>query len=207
MSPGVRLRSLPVSWEKETRQTAGLLYLVSPLRRTDDIPTWIAHIPAHQFRQHLLAMDIAEDAYAHVASLCAGESWDLNAFVRRGAWAEFIVEFIASREIDLVQVITARLGVDLAPALRAAYPSIRVVVDVDGEDAQAQTWLTYATSRYGNVIDAFCTPQPAAAARLHQEGVSASRVHLWEADHEGRHEAGAAVHREVYGRLLAASVN
>jgi hypothetical protein len=202
----VRLRSSVVSWEMETRQTAGLLYLVSPLGRADDIPTWIAHIPARHFRQHLLAMDIAEDAYAHLASLCPGESWDLNAFVQRGAWAEFIVEFIASREIDLVQVITARLGVDLAPALRAAYPSIRVVVDVEGDDAQAQTWLTYATSRYGNVIDAFCAPQPATAERLRREGVSASRIHLWGADHGGRDEAGAAIHREVYGRLLATSL-
>jgi hypothetical protein len=188
-------------------QPAGVLYLVSPLRETDDIPTWIAHVPALHFRQHLLAMDIAEEAYAHLASLCAGESWDLDAFMRRGAWAEFIVEFIASREIDLVQVIAARLGVDLAPALRAAYPSIRVVVDVDGEDAAAHTWLTYATSRYGNVIDAFCAPQPATTERLRQEGVSASRVHLWGAGPEEGDRAGAAIHREVYGRLLATSVN
>jgi hypothetical protein len=183
------------------------LYIASPCRATRDLPTWISHLSTRHFRQHLLGVDVSPATFTDLASLCAGESWHLNAFVRRGGWAEFIVEFIASREIDVVQVISARVGVDLAPTLRAAYPSISVVVDVDGEDAEDRAWLDYATSRYGNVIDAFCTPQPRAVEELRHAGVSASRIHLWGSDDQGPDEAAAAMHRDVYGHLLAHSVN
>jgi hypothetical protein len=185
---------------------AGVLYVVSPLDAQDEVPSWMSHLSPHHFRQYLLAVDTADEAFVDLASLCAGESWHLDAFVRRDAWAEFIMEFIASREIDLVQIVTSRLGVDLIPALRAAYPFIRVVVDTGRESAHGQVWLTYVTSRYGNVIDAFCTPQPAVAAALHAEGVSPSRIHLWRAEEGKRDESAAALHRETYGRLLAGLV-
>jgi hypothetical protein len=184
---------------------AGVLYLASPLGAGGDIPTWVTHIPTNHFRRYLLALDMTEETYGHVASSWAGESWHLDAFAPRTAWAEFIVEFIASREIDVVQVIAARQGVDLAPALRAAYPSVRVVVDVDGDSAADRAWLAYATSRYGNVIDAFCASDSGVAEQLRQAGVSASRIRVGQKDL--RDEGAAAIHRETYGRLLATAVN
>jgi hypothetical protein len=192
-----------VTWPEATRAAhpAGVLYIVSPWPASGELPRWISHIPTPQFRQHLLAVDVSDATFGELASLCAGESWHLNAFVRRGGWAEFVVEFIASRQIDLVQVVTARLGVDLAPTLRAAYPSLGLVVDVDGEGAEGRVWLDYATSRYGNVVDAFCTPRPGIAEDLRRAGVSASRVHLWEPHGQGPEEGAAAIHRDVYGQL------
>jgi hypothetical protein len=196
-----------VTWEEATRppDSASVLHLVSP-RGASDLPTWVAHPSLHRLRQHVLALDVSRETFRNLASLCSGECWHLDAFVRREGWAEFIVEFIASREIDIVQVLTARLGVDLAPTLRAAYPSIGVVVDVDGAQAEERAWLDYVTSRYGNVIDAFCTTRPEVAEFLGRVGVSASRVHRWESSDAGRDAAAAAMHRDVYGYLLASSV-
>jgi hypothetical protein len=175
------------------------LYIVSA---PGNLPYWIKRLSTRHFRPHLLGLDVSRATFTDLASLCAGESWHLDAFVRRGGWAEFIMEFVASREIDVVQVVTARLGVDLVPTLRAAYPSISVVADVDGGDAEGRAWLDYATSRYGNVIDAFCTPQSGVVEELRQAGVSASRIHLWEANDQGPDEAAAAIHRDVYEYLL-----
>lgn len=183
---------------------AGVLYIVSSLAADEDLATWISHIPAQSFRQHVVAVDIGGEAFARFSPASGGESWHLSALMHRGGWAEFIIEFIASREIDVVQIVGACFGADLVPALRAAYPSIRVVVDTGGEGVPDQAWLTYVTSRYGNVIDAFCTPQPAVAATLQSSGVSASRVHVWRADHGD--EAAAACHTEAYGQLLAGLV-
>ena len=120
-----------------------------------------------------------------------------------GARAEFVVEFIASREIDLVQVVNARLGVDLVPTLRSAYPSVRVVVDVDGASAPGRVWLTYLTSRYGNGVDAFFAWQEQDVARLEAALVSPTRVVHLGADLEDRDKAAAALHEELYGRLIA----
>ena len=196
------------SWEERgaglVPRPAGVLYIVSSLAADEDIPTWMSHIPSQSFRQHVVAVGISGEAFARFSPACAGEIWHLSAIMHRGGWAEFIIEFIASREIDLVQIAASCFGVDLVPPLRAAYPSIQVVVDTGGEGAPGQEWLTYVTSRYGNVIDAFCTPQPAVAATLQSSGVSASRIYEWSADHGD--EAAAACHAEVYGQLLAGLV-
>ena len=181
---------------------AGVLYIVSPLGADEaDGATWIGHVPSRNFRQHVVAFDTSDAAFARLSSACGGESWHLDAVMQRGGWAEFIVEFIASREIDVIQVVTAPFGVDLVPAVRAAYPPVQVVVDAGGDGPSGQAWVTYVTSRYGNVIDAFCTPQPVVAASLQAMGVSASRIHVWRADQGD--ESGAAHHAHVYGQLLA----
>jgi hypothetical protein len=181
---------------------SGVLYIVSPLERPDDVPGWIAHVPAATFRQHLFALHAPDETFAQLASQCAGESWHLDAFAQQDGLAEFAMELIGSRGIDLVHVVNARFGVDLVPALRSAYPATRVVVDVSGGSAQGQAWLRYVTSRYGNVIDAFCAEAPDAVAQLEAARVPPSRIRVLEVE---RGEAGvAAVHAEVWGRLIAA---
>jgi hypothetical protein len=182
---------------------SGVLSIVSPPGPIDELPRWIAHVHPGRFRQHVLALDASEGAFASLASGFAGESWHLDAFVPPREWAEFIMEFIGSREIDLVQVVAARLGVDLVPALRSAYPAIRVVVDV-AAGAFQEEWSIYVTARYGNVIDAFCTGQPDIAAQLERARVPGSKIHLvGDDDDGGQADAVAARHEDVYRRLIA----
>jgi 3-keto-L-gulonate-6-phosphate decarboxylase len=116
------------------------------------------------------------------------------------------MEFMGNRQIDVVQVVNAKVGVDLVPTLRAAYPRSRVVVDVGADDATGQVWLTYVTSRYGNVIDVYCASGPDDPARLEAALVSPSHIRLLAADLERHDEAAAAAHEDVYGRLIAAQV-
>ena len=193
-------------WAVLLPRPSGVLCIASPLGATDELAPWISHVHPARFRQHVLALDAPEGAFASLASSCASESWHLDAFLPPREWAEFIVEFIGSREIDLVQVVAARLGVDLVPALRSAYPAIRVVVDVAGEAAFRNEWSTYVRSRYGNVIDAFCVEQPDIAAQLERARVPSSRIHLVGDDDGGQGEAVAARHEDVYGRLIATAV-
>jgi hypothetical protein len=193
-------RSDPV--ELVTRPS-GVLYIVSPFGTADDIASWISHVPARHFRQYLLALDAFEEEFGRLASACAGESWHLDSFVPPGARAEFVVEFIGSREIDLVQVVNARLGADLVPTLRSAYPSVRVVADVDGKSESGRVWLAYLTSRYGNVVDAFFAWQRNDIARLEAALVPPTRIVHLGTDHEDRDKAAAALHEELYGRLIA----
>jgi hypothetical protein len=196
----------PMDWAVLVPRPTRVLSVVSPFATTADLPRWMRHIAPDRFRQHLLAVDTPEAAFADLASECAGESWHLDVFLPPREWAEFIIEFIGSREVDVVHVVAARLGVDVVPALRSAYPAIGVVVDVAGEGTQEDVWLTYVTARYGNVIDAFCTCQGGVAAKLERAQVPSSRIHLAEDHDGGPEEAFAALHEEVYGRLIAARV-
>jgi hypothetical protein len=193
-------------WAVLQPRPSGVLSIVSPLPTASELPPWISRVHPGRFRQHVLVLDASEGAFASLASSCTGESWHLDAFLPPREWAEFIVEFTGSREIDLVQVVAARLGVDLVPALRSAYPAIRVVVDVAGEDAFRNEWSTYVRSRYGNVVDAFCVGQSDIAAQLERARVPSSRIHLVGDDEGGQAEAVAARHEGVYGRLIATAV-
>jgi hypothetical protein len=180
---------------------SGVLYIVSPF--ADNIPNWIASVPADCFRQHLLVLNASEDTFALLASACAGESWHLDTFVRSAAWAEFIIEFVGSREIDVVQVINARLGVDLGPTLRSAYPRTQLVVDVGGEGL---AWPTYVSSRYGNLVDAFFTSESDAVEALKASHISPARIRALGTDGHVNDDVIAAMHAELYGQLIAALV-
>ena len=43
--------------------------------------------------------------------------------------AQFIVEFIASRTIEIVDVVGSRTGADLVPSIKEAFPGLKVVAD------------------------------------------------------------------------------
>jgi hypothetical protein len=81
-----------------------------------------------------------------------------------------------------------------------------VVVDVAGSGACDEVWSTYVTARYGNVIDAFCAGGADVAATLQRARVPASRIHVAQGGAGERDQAFAALHEDVYGRLLAAPV-
>jgi hypothetical protein len=181
---------------------SGVLAIVSQSDGEDDVAPRIPRPGAGHFRRHLMAVDTSETAFARLASTCAGESWHLDSFLPQNAWAQCIVEYVGSREIDLVQVVNSRFGVDLIPALRAAYPATRVVVDI-GSTPQAEAWLTYVTARYGNVVDGFCVSRPDEVATLTAERVSPDRI--WVVDPGGGEQVhpGAAEREQVYGRLIA----
>jgi hypothetical protein len=185
-----------------TPRPSVVLSIVSLSSEGDGFPAWISLVPDEHFRQCLVANHTCDEDFARLSAACAGESWHLDSFVQQRGWAEFVVELIGSREIDLVQVINSPFGVDMLPTLRVAYPSVAVAVDVGGETAQDRAWFTYVTSRYGNVVDAFITSHSDQSATLEAAGVSASRIHLVrETD-----EAGAVRREEAYGRLVAASI-
>jgi hypothetical protein len=181
---------------------SGVLAIVSQ-DGEDDVAPRISRVGSGHFRQHLMAVDTSEAAFARLASASAGESWHLDAFLPQEAWAQCIVEYVGSREIDLVQVVNARFGADLVPVLRAAYPATRVVVDI-GATAQTGAWLTYVTARYGNVIDAFCVARPDEVARLTAERVSPDRIQVVGPGGGEPVDPGAVEREQVYGRLIAA---
>jgi hypothetical protein len=184
-------------------QPSGVLSIVAPWDADDDVSASLSDVSSAHFRRYLLAMHTSEEQFARLASLGLVESWHLDPFLPQRAWAEFIVEFVGSRQIDLVQVVNARFGVDLIPALRAAYPSSRVVVDAGGDTTPANVWLTYVTSRYGNVVDAFCVSHVDQVPGLEKEYVSPTRIHVVGAGVDGHGAAAVSARERLYGRLIA----
>jgi hypothetical protein len=180
---------------------SGVLAIVSQ-EEGDDAAQLTPRLAAGHFRRHLMAVDTSATAFDRLASAWAGESWHLDTFLPQSAWAQCIVEYVGSREIDLVQVVNTRFGADLIPTLRAAYPATRVVVD-GGATAHTEAWLTYVTARYGNVVDAFCVAGPDERATLTAERVSPERIQVVGPETGGQVPTGEVEREQLYGRLIA----
>jgi hypothetical protein len=186
---------------------AGVLYLVSDLGGAGDPLGWLSALPSGSFRQHLLAIDMSVDNFAALTPDFAGESWHLDTFLGEGAVAEFVMEFMGSRQIDLVHVVDSRLGFDLLPFVRYSYPRTRVTADVGSGEEKDRILMTYATSRYGNVVDGFCASSSETADQLAAAFISSSRITLVPGL-SGSTDADAVAleHRRVFGRQLAALI-
>jgi hypothetical protein len=186
---------------------AGVLFVVSDLGGAARPPEWLAGLPPESFRQYLLAVDMSAENFAALSSEFPGESWHLDEFLAEGSLAEFVMEFMASRQIDLVHVVNSRLGFDLLPFIRTSYPRTRVTADVGSRGAYDQVLMTYVTTRYGNVVDGFCASTSETADQLAATYISSSRVVLMPpVEGTSGPAAVAQAHQSVFGRLLAALI-
>jgi glycosyltransferase involved in cell wall biosynthesis len=85
----------------------------------------------------------------------AKEVWPLPEMMAGDQFPLFILNFIASRGIQLVHVMNSRLGFDLLPDLRALPTPPSVVVQLHVEESDRSGYVRYVTTRYGNLVDAF----------------------------------------------------
>ena len=106
------------------------------------------------------------------------------------------MDFIATRGIDVVHIVNARLGFDLIPALKLAYPPVQVVVQFQGEEPDEGDFIRYVTSRYDNLVDAYSVTNRDAAPLLHDNWVSPRKIHVIP-------QRTGDAHRALYGALVA----
>jgi hypothetical protein len=185
----------------------GVLYLVSELDDQDAAPQWLPGVEESSFRQFLLGTEISAVRFAEMASNFPGECWHLDTFMGAASIPEFVMEFVASREIDVVQIVDSRFGLDLLPALRFSYPRLRAVMDVGLAGAQGSVLATYATSRYGNLVDAFHASDPPGVELLSASFISPWKIQLLpQVGDTAGSEALKVAHRDTYGRLIASLV-
>jgi hypothetical protein len=111
-----------------------------------------------------------------LAPMFGSELWDLDDFIGGDRAAEFVIEFLANREVDIVHIVTSKFGADLLPAVRYCYSRMKVVVDVGDGGAQSQVFSAYVASRYGNLVDVFVTSSATASEELEAAHVSSSKI-------------------------------
>jgi hypothetical protein len=92
------------------------------------------------------------------------------------------------------------------PALRFSFPRLRVVIDLGGEGAQSPVLVTYATARYGNLVDLFFASDDATGNHLEAAFIPPSKIRVMPDAAARRPEAMAQAHQDAYGQLLASSV-
>jgi glycosyltransferase involved in cell wall biosynthesis len=108
----------------------------------------------------------------------ADEVWPLPELFAGERFPAFIVDFIVSRQIDVVHIMNSRLGYNLLPDLRSLDRRPKIVVQLHVEEDTRDGYVRYVTTRYGNLVDAFSVTSEHLAEAVHGYGVSRNRIEV-----------------------------
>jgi hypothetical protein len=106
-----------------------------------------------------------------------GELWNEQDLVDRRGIAQFLVEFIASRGVDVLHLHSGRLMADLLPAICRAYPDLVVVTSARcgerGERGERafDPFTEYLLLRYAGLICGYLAETEAVPGELLRRGV------------------------------------
>lgn len=116
---------------------------------------WFRYISPEAFRRYLLTTLVSDNALFDQCDALADEAWCLPAMVNRQAIPQFVIDFIATRNVDIVHIMNSKLGFDLIPAIKLAFPDIPVVVQMHCESSGRTGYPRYVASRYDNLVNAY----------------------------------------------------
>ncbi len=155
-----------------------VLYLVGQDSHQSDVqvPPWWRQEHDGQ-RCYMMSFGRLENVKRQMSGRTLDEAWDLEASVTEDDVAQFLLEFIAGRGIDLVEIATSRLALDLIPTAKMAFPHLKFVVDLSTDTRPRWDDCSYVTSRYGNLVDAYVTDKADVVARLQAQYIPTSKIH------------------------------
>lgn len=140
---------------------------------------WFRMLDSSRFRTHLATTQESPNELFDKTAQYADEAWDLPRLMVGHAVPEFLAQRIGDRRIDVVHVMNSRLGFDLMPALKRAFPHLRTVVQLHAEEHPEGTgYPRYVTTRYDPSVDAYSVISKHLRDRIISYGADAERVHI-----------------------------
>ena len=139
---------------------------------------WFRYITKAQYRRYLVTTAESDNPMFPDCAALADEAWCLPEMMQREAIPEFLIEFIATRGIDVVHIMNARLGFDLIPAVKLAFPDLQVVVQLHAEELDRSGYPRYVASRYDNLVDAYSVISEDMGRRVCDYWVSPSKLEV-----------------------------
>ncbi|HEY8739049.1 MAG TPA: glycosyltransferase [Candidatus Dormibacteraeota bacterium] len=116
---------------------------------------WFRWLDRSRFAPSIITTQESPNRRLHELLPFAEEVWPLPELMPGEDFAAFILSFIASRGVRLVHVMNSRLGYDLLPDIRALPDPPSVVVQLHVEEPNRTGFVSYVTTRYGNLVDTF----------------------------------------------------
>jgi hypothetical protein len=162
---------------------------------------WLRLLPGEQFHKHVLVLT-SEVSLEPSESPSDAELWMLPDFIASDQVAQFIVEFIASRTIEIVDIIGSRTGSDLVPSIKEAFPGMKVVAGDLSALEPGVDLLQYIASHYGNVFDRFIVETEGQGRELQRNHISPSKMEFVDTDGEDRDQILASLHEKIFVELF-----
>ncbi len=139
---------------------------------------WLRTLAGRGVEAYLLTTQESDNALFAEAEGWAKEAWCLPELMPGPRMPAFIEDFVASRDIDVVQVMNSKLGFDLLPGLRARFPHLRTVAQLHAEEEGRAGYPAYVATRFDDVVDAYSLVSQGLAERMGEYGVDAAKAHV-----------------------------
>ena len=136
---------------------------------------WLETLDRSRFRAIVATTLPSENRALYAATEFADEVWALPDLMPGSEFPRFLLDLAATREVDVLHVGNARLGLLLLPDFAALPHRPRVVVQL--HEAREDGLTRYAASRYNALIDAYSVVSPEIAALLARLHVAPGKVH------------------------------
>jgi glycosyltransferase involved in cell wall biosynthesis len=139
---------------------------------------WFRFLDHDRFRPSLITTQPSPNRRLRDVAPYAEELWELPRLLPGDDFPRFILSFIHTRGVRVVHIMNSGLGFELLPDIAGLPDPPRVVVQFHGEEPGGTGYVRYATTRFGNLIDAFSITTGLLHPRLDAYGVPPSKRRL-----------------------------
>jgi glycosyltransferase involved in cell wall biosynthesis len=139
---------------------------------------WFRWIDRSRFAPSLITTQPSPNRRINEVTPYADEVWALPDLMPGQAFPTFILDFVQSRDIELVHIMNSRLAFNLIPDLKCLSPSPAVVVQLHVEEPDRSGYVRYVATRYGNLVDSFSVSSEHLRRAIQDYEVPASKCHV-----------------------------
>ncbi|HWM09624.1 MAG TPA: glycosyltransferase [Solirubrobacteraceae bacterium] len=139
---------------------------------------WFRHIDRERWAPSLITTQPSSNRWLHHVEPYADEVWDLPDLMVGCQFPAFVLGFIESRGVQVVHIMNSRLGFDLLPDMTCLPEPPVVVVQMHAEEPDRSGYVRYASTRYGNLIDAFSATSRQLKDAIAAYDIPASKVEV-----------------------------
>jgi glycosyltransferase involved in cell wall biosynthesis len=137
---------------------------------------WFRRIDRERFAPYLITTQPSKNRRLEEVAAFAEEIWVLPDLMAAEEMPAFILDFVVSRQIQVVNLMNSRLGFDLLPDITGIANPPGIVVQLHVEEADRSGYVRYVTTRYGNLVDRFSVTSNHLAAAVEGYGVPPERI-------------------------------
>lgn len=139
---------------------------------------WFRKIDRERFAPSLITTQASPNRRLAEVAEFTEEIWVLPDLMDAEEMPAFILDFVVSREVQVVHLMNSRLGFDLLPDLTAIPGAPGIVVQLHVEEADRSGYVRYVTTRYGNLVDRFSVTSEHLAAAVRGYGIPPDRIEV-----------------------------
>ena len=140
---------------------------------------WFRTLDRERFELHLITTNRAEhNTFVVDIEPYAESVWNLADLMAEVQFAPFVLDYIERWRIAVVHIMNSQLGFDLIPFIKAAHPTVAVVVQQHAEEHDESLYVRYVATRYGHLLDAYSATSEDLKRRIVGYGVDPAKVEV-----------------------------